>query len=107
MTRTMTETEMRAYNLRHELAKQLWNARSGNINVAEALENTRDLVVLMPEDMIGIADRLQHKVLNQITKKYGKICLMRKGLECSDLRVTRVPSRMFLGAVRLPQDMIG
>lgn len=107
MRNEMNPDEKRIFNLRKELAKQIWAARSGEMNVAEALENTRDLVVLCPEHMIEIADRLQHKVMNQITKKYGKIKMERKGFNMSDVRVAAVNTREYLQAVKLPAYMVG
>jgi hypothetical protein len=107
MTNLMSEAEKKTFNLRKELAKHIWNARRGQINIAETLENTRDLVSLCPNDIIEIADRLQHKIMAQITKIYGKICLQRKGFKVDDLKSPSVKTRFYLNAVRLPQNMIG
>lgn len=112
MTNSLKETELnevekKTFNLRHELAKQIWNARRGQIDVAEALENTRDLVAMFPDELIEIADKLQHKIMNQVTKTYGKICLQRKGIEANDLKVPAVKTRFYLGAIQLPANMIG
>jgi len=99
--------EKRIFNLRRELAKQVWAARSGEMNVAEALENTRDLVALFPEHMIETADHLQHKVMNQVTKKYGKIKTQLRGIDVSDIRVAAVNTRQYLPAIKLPAYMVG
>lgn len=107
MTELMTIVEKMTYNLRHELARHVWAARKGTLDVFEANENTRDLVALMPSDIMDAADKLQHKVLGQITKKYGKICLTRKGIACDDVRVPKVDTRKYLGSVQLPAGMVG
>jgi hypothetical protein len=103
----MTIIEQRIYNLRHELAKQAWNARHGNMDVLSASENTRDLVALFPDDMIEVADRLQHKIMNQLTKIYGRKKLISKGINCCDIAVSRIATRAYLHSVRLSSGMIG
>ena len=103
----ITHTQGSVYNLRKELARQIWLSRTGEMDVLEALENTRDLVILCPADVLDIADRLQHKILNQITKKYGKVKAAQRGIDMPDVRVGAVKTREYLSAIRLPVNMIG
>ena len=107
MRNELSIDEKRIFNFRKELARQVWAARSGQMDMLEALENTRDLVALCPEHIIEIADRLQHKVMNQITKKYGKIKAQSRGIDMSDMRVPSVNTREYLQAVKLPSYMVG
>jgi hypothetical protein len=103
----MTSLMQKTYNLRKELARQIWNARSGQINIAEALENTRELVSLFPDEIMEIANALQHKIMNQAAKVYGKICLRKKGIDADGVKAPAVKSRFYLGAVMLPENYIG
>lgn len=89
------------YNLRKELARQIRLVRKGAINVAEALENTRDLVTYCHDSIIDDADRLQHKIMNQITKQYGKLSLKKRGLEYQEIRTPGVKTRDYLPSIKL------
>ena len=104
---TLTEIETRIFNLRKELARQLWKARKGTLDVFEAYENSRDLVALFPDEYIEIADKLQHDVSKQMTRIFGKIQLARKGLDHSSITKPSLKTRPILKAVRLSPNMIG
>lgn len=94
------------YNLRKELARQFWLARKGKIEILVALENTRDLVAICQKNIIDVADRLQHKVMNQITKKYAKTQLNKKGVSTDDIKVSAVNTRIYCPSIKL-KNMIG
>lgn len=100
-------SDARIYNLRKELARQLWAARSGNIDVFEASENTRDLVALCPEKIIDSADKLQHAVMNQITMKVGQMIMMKKWGKKIDVKVKRIASRGIWADFKFGEGFIG
>lgn len=94
------------FNLRKELARQIKLVRIGKINVAEASENTRDLVLCCHPSIMDDADRLQHKIMGQITKQYGKHQLIKSGIECNDIKTPSVKTRSYLPSHR-PKNRLG
>jgi len=58
--------KMRMHNLRHELARRLWEARKRPVDTVEVSDNLRELVALCPDEIIERANRLMHDVRNQI-----------------------------------------
>jgi len=97
----MNETEKRIFNLRRELAKHLWAARSLTLDCIAANENTRDLVSMFPNELIKEADLLQHKAMAMVVKVYGKRRLTEKGIANDDVAIPAIKSRTYLPAVKL------
>lgn len=102
-----TTESARIYNLRKELARQLWLARSGNIDTAEASHNIRTLASLCVGKQKEQARLLIHKVMTQITKKYGYDVMVRNNVEIEKPKIYPVKTRDYLQAVRLGKGMIG
>ncbi len=102
---------MAVYNLRKELARQMWIVRRKaqkkmKIDLLEALENTRDLVVLC----LGVqnaANTLQHKIMRQLTLYINKKKLDNQIVDLSQMEFERIKTRKFLPSVKLPKNYIG
>ena len=102
----VTEEQKRLFNLRKELSRHIWDARHGCIDTLVANENTRDLVALCPDTHIEAADRLQHKVMSQITVIAGRLYLRARGAEVERF-VAPVKTRLIAWQGRMPAGMIG
>jgi hypothetical protein len=63
--------QARMQNLRHELARYIWQARTAKMDLLELDNNLRSLVALCPDKNIELANKLMHDVRNTITKIYG------------------------------------
>ena len=96
--------------LRQELARFVRLARKGAIeNLMEINYYIRVLVLRCPENLRDMADKLQHKIINhQVTKYYCKYNMEKRGVDCSDIKVTSMRSRdIAWTGFRLSKDYIG
>lgn len=103
----LDECSVRIYNLRKELARQIWAARKSEINLAEANEYSRDLVAVCPDNIIEAANNLHHKIMGQIHLFLGKKYLVHHNIKLKKTKVSAVKTRDYLGTVRLPKNIVG
>jgi len=89
------------YNLRHELARQLWAARHGECDGVETSDNTRTLVTLCHHTIMDRADKLQHAVCIQISITHNRQKLIRRGENVDDIRPHAIRTRDYLPAIKI------
>jgi hypothetical protein len=91
----MDTPKMRLANLRHELARWIWQARKQPIDTLEAVEYICDLTALCQDEIRDWANKLMHDMKNQLAKLHCKAELNNRGYNIN-FRVNALKTRKYI-----------